>query len=202
MNSGDSPLLKPATPFERRVVQAVAAAKPNGSVGVFEKPLPGGRSLTIDAQRSRTPTLIHPFFIKSSGLFHVGLVNSILVPIYDEDPIGPDGNPIDFNEHGGDFLVYLQASFTLTFGTHNFLVSADLIAENPLEIILSPTALTDVIDVDAGEMIAYRWIAQVIDRRVQRQQQTHTNLFLGVCDASDGTPEGKAVSPVWTPEAG
>jgi len=201
MNTADSPLLKPQTPFERRVVQSVAAAKPNASVGILEKPLPGGRSLTPLRYRPRQPVDIHPFYIKASGLIHVGLVNSSLIPVYDNDPIGPEGTPLDFNAHGGDFLVYLKAEVTVIFGPHHFLTNWDFIAEDPLEIVVSPTALTDSIDLDAGSLISYRWIAQIAGRRVQREQQTRTNLFFSVCDASNGNSDGKDLTATWTAEA-
>lgn len=49
----DSPFLRPRSTFERRLAVAVSAAKPQRGVGVFEKPLPGGVSLTAKRARAR-----------------------------------------------------------------------------------------------------------------------------------------------------
>ncbi len=51
--SGDSPLLRPQNPFQRRTVNAISAAKPGPSVGIATRPLPGGTSITSLERRSR-----------------------------------------------------------------------------------------------------------------------------------------------------
>lgn len=52
----DSPFLRPRSTFESRLAVAVSAAKPQRGVGVFEKPLPGGVSLTAKRARARAQT--------------------------------------------------------------------------------------------------------------------------------------------------
>lgn len=72
MNSSSNPLIRPQTPFEKRVVEAIERGKPGRSVGPFIKPLPGGSSLTVPRQRApATPT--HSFKVtrKSANVFRV-----------------------------------------------------------------------------------------------------------------------------------
>lgn len=56
MNASSNPLIRPQTPFERRMVDAVERGKPGRSVGVNVKPLPGGHSLIAARQRASTVT--------------------------------------------------------------------------------------------------------------------------------------------------
>ena len=164
----------------------------------------GPQGATVALARSRPLTFgagAHPFFIRLNGTFHAGVVNSSLVPVYEGDPIGEEGNAIDLTAFGGNFYVYLKAEFNLVFGSHNFLTSAALNMDGtPLEIVVDNNVLTDELLVDGGTLTAYRMIAQVVNGVVQREQVTKTNLYVSVCDASDGTTEGRSCAATWGAE--
>lgn len=187
-------LLKPKSPFEKQLVKAIESAKPHLGVGILEKPLPGGSSLQPLPGRSRSSIDIHPFYILSSGLIHAGTING-LIPTYDGDPIGESGNAIELS---GSFYVYARAVFSLTFGSHEFLATAALTGTPT--IVTYATPLSDVLD-PGDDIITYRLLAQVINGRVQRAQNTRNNLNVTVCDQSDGTSEGRAVGTTWTAAA-
>lgn len=72
MNASSNPLIRPQTPFEKRVVEAIERGKPGRSVGPFIKPLPGGTSIITPRQKTpAAPT--HPFKVtrKSGNVFRV-----------------------------------------------------------------------------------------------------------------------------------
>lgn len=191
MNTADNPLLRPRNPFDRRVVQAIAAAKPSMSVGIIEKPLPGGRSLTpLSRGRRSTTSAIHPFYIyQRTGLLHAGTVNGV-IPHLGGDPIGEDGNALTLS---GDRYIYLRAEYTLVFGTLSLLSATPI--TDAYTVISSATEEVDSFAIDT--LITFRLVAQLIDGRVQREQQTKTLVGVSVCDDSDGTSEGRRAKATW-----
>lgn len=165
-----------------------------GGPGIRVKSGPHG--ITISSQRSaraRAGVARPPFYIYNDGLIHAGTVNSV-IPTLEDTPIGEDGHDLTMT---GDFYVYIKASFDLTFGTFNFLTAATLKLDDPLTIVTSASPLVDALDVGGTALDTYRLVAQVIDGIVQREQPTKTNLFLSICDLSDGTEEGKNVGAGW-----
>jgi hypothetical protein len=191
MNTSSNPLIRPETPFQRRVVDAIDRAKPARGVGLSSKPLPGGVSQIAKAN-ARAGVTIHPFYILRDGKIHAGTVNSSTVPTLGGDPIGESGNALTMT---GDKYVYVCDVWALTFGAIHFLSSVSLTTST---IVTSPTLLTDDTDIGSGTLTTYCLIAQIIDGVVQRAQTVTTNLFNGVCDASTGAEGGKAVNSTWS----
>lgn len=191
MNTSSNPLIRPETPFQRRVVDAIDRAKPARGVGTFTKPLPGGVS-QIAKSNSRAGVAIHPFYILRDGKIHAGTINSSTVPTLGGSPIGESGSALTLS---GDKYVYICNVWALTFGSINFLTSASLITST---IVTNATVLTDATNLTGGTLTTYRLIAQIIDGVVQRAQVTKTNMFNGVCDASNGAEGGKAVNSTWS----
>lgn len=188
MNSSSNPLIRPGNPFERRLVNAVDQAKPGRSAGTFAKPLPGGTSLTTGKARSSGSSGIHPFYILSSGKMHAGTVNGG-IPTLGGSPIGESGNALTLT---GDKYVYICNVWTLTF-TSGFL-SAASITSRTITTSTSPST-----DVQSGtSFTTYRLVAQIIDGKVQRAQQTTTNMMNLVCDQSSGSGETGTVGSTWT----
>jgi hypothetical protein len=187
MNSSSNPLIKPGNPFERRLVAAVDAAKPGRSARTFAKPLPGGTSLTTQNPRSSS-SAIHPFYILSSGKIHAGTVNGA-IPTLGGTPIGESGNALTLT---GSKYVYICNVWSLTF-TSGFL-SAASVTSRTITTSTSPST-----DVQSGTTFTtYRLIAQIIDGKVQRVQQTTTNMNNFVCDQSSGAGETGTVGSTWT----
>jgi len=54
MNTSSNPLIRPETPFQRRVVDAIDRAKPARGIGISAKPLPGGVSLEAQKPKQQT----------------------------------------------------------------------------------------------------------------------------------------------------
>ena len=187
MNSSSNPLIRPGNPFERRLVDAVDRAKPGRSVGILNKPLPGGTSQTIEAKQ-RASAVVHPFFIYTTGKMHAGTVNGI-IPTLGGSPIGESGNSLTMS---GNKYVYIKNEWTLTF-TSGFLTAAVRTAST---IVTSTSVLADA--QTGTSFISYRLVAQLIDGVVQRAQQTTTNMLNLVCDQSDGSSETGSVSSTWT----
>lgn len=192
MNTSSNPLIRPETPFQRRVVDAIERAKPARGVGTFTKPLPGGVS-QIAKSNSRAGVTIHPFYILRDGKIHAGTINSSTVPTLGGPPIGESGSALTLS---GDKYVYICNVWALTFGSVNFLSSVSLTTST---IVTSPTLLTDATNLGAGTLTTYCLIAQIVAGVVQRAQTVTTNLFNGVCDASTGAEGGKAVNSTWSP---
>jgi hypothetical protein len=189
MNSSNNPLIRPQTPFERRVVDAIDRSKPGRSVGVFNRPLPGGVSqISQGSNRGGASTSIHPFWIYSSGKMHAGTVNGA-IPTLAGSPIGESGNALSLS---GSKYIYIKNLWTLVFGSSHYLTSATLTERT---IVSNTSPLTD--STTSGVLTTYRLVAQIIDGKVQRTQQTSTNVSNSVCDASSGTSEGKAVRSNW-----
>lgn len=73
MNTSSNPLIRPKTPFERRLVDAVDRAKPTRGVGTFNRPLPGGVSQQTKPQHIASfrgcwyPSIIDSTHIKLTG---------------------------------------------------------------------------------------------------------------------------------------
>jgi hypothetical protein len=164
-------------------------------VGATRSQGAGSDSLTFDVGGAGNAGDVHPFYIHdASGRIHAGTVRGE-IPTLTGDPIGEAGNALTLS---GDFFVYIKAEFDLVFGSHFFLESATLVASNPLTIVTNATPLSDDLDLTGLTLTTYRLIAQVVDGIVQRTQPTITSLNLGVCDASDGTEEGRSASATWT----
>lgn len=72
MNSSSNPLIRPSSPFERRLVSAIESSKPGRSVGLSNRPLPGGASLNIPRSRGGVGST-HPFKVrhKTGNVFTV-----------------------------------------------------------------------------------------------------------------------------------
>lgn len=170
------------------MVDAIDRAKPGRGVGVFTRPLPGGTSQTIGAKQASTG-VVHPFFIYTTGKIHAGTVNSI-IPTLGGSPIGESGSSLTMS---GNKYVYIKNEWTLTFGS-GFLTAAVL---NASTIVTSTSALTDTQTGTA--FVSYRLVAQLIDGKVQRTQQTTTNLTNLICDQSSGSEETGSVSSTWSP---
>lgn len=60
MNSSTNPFFRGRTPFEKRAVAAIEAAKPFRGVGFAETPLPGGRSLMSTGRKSAAGSAFAP----------------------------------------------------------------------------------------------------------------------------------------------
>jgi hypothetical protein len=78
MNTSQNPLIRPGTPFERRVVEAIDRAKTGRSVGTFTRPLPGGVSQTVQKQRRQTSSLKPLEIVSASRLKIKVITGSIL----------------------------------------------------------------------------------------------------------------------------
>ena len=78
MNTSSNPLIRPETPFQRRVVDAIDRAKPARGVGTFIKPLPGGVSQTIAKQRRQSTTL-RPLEIVSASSVTIKVTTSTIL---------------------------------------------------------------------------------------------------------------------------
>jgi len=130
-----NPLLRPKTPFERRLLNAVDAAKPNHGVGIFSRPLPGGVSQAF--RKTRASNLLNPtpFMITGAGKIMPGLVGS-RIPTLDGGRLDITDNKLDLTASGGNFLVFFKITFSVTYLTG----------------FLSSYSLTDVI-VDTGSSL-------------------------------------------------
>lgn len=71
MNTSSNPLIRPETPFQRRVVDAIDRAKPARGVGSFTKPLPCGVSQNLNNKKRVLG--LRPFAVtrKSGDIFRV-----------------------------------------------------------------------------------------------------------------------------------
>jgi hypothetical protein len=209
--------LAPLTPGDR-VSAALTAARFNamgklaqeaamgkhvrGGPGVRVRSGPQGTTISMSGRFRRGGgggLVIHPFYIHEAGDYegtiHAGTARG-RIPTLSGEPIGEDGNDLSLT---GSFWVYVKATFDLVFGAHFFLTSAEFTDADPLVIHTSGSPVVDDFDATLNTLITYRLIAHVVDGAVMRQQPTTTNLNVSVCDASDGTEEGRNVGAIWTP---
>jgi hypothetical protein len=127
--ASSNPLLRPRNPFERRLIDQVEASKPHHGVGVFERPLPGGRSLTFPRSRGggggsvRLP--LKPFrksdgsISITAGLYH----GEIVVTDTKTGPAIDDSAPPSWSITDGG--LYLGVKYELTTDS-GYLVYAEI----------------------------------------------------------------------------
>lgn len=111
MNYSRNPLIRPRTPFEKRIVSEVEAAKPARSVGVCERPLPGGNSLTPLPARARGGNGNRTPFSILNGAVLPGLVGGVM-PTLNGEPLD---NTTEVLPATGDYLVFFTLNFTVTY---------------------------------------------------------------------------------------
>lgn len=76
MNSSTNPLIRPQTPFERRLVGALESSKPGRSVGLSNRPLPGGASLAL-LRRQSAPSPARGLHVTKDGKVTSATVMSV-----------------------------------------------------------------------------------------------------------------------------
>ncbi|WP_395753318.1 hypothetical protein [Prosthecobacter sp.] len=114
MSASTNPLIRPRTPFDRRMVAQMEMGKPIGGLRTFHKLFPGGTSITTPRAVSKIAPAITPFTITAKGKVYPGLVG-LKMPTLSGGALDTTSNVIDLTDHGGNFKVWFTLNFSVTY---------------------------------------------------------------------------------------
>ena len=102
-SASTNPLIRGHSPFERRLIEHVERAKPARSLGICEKPLPGGTSLSLLERRKGRRRL--PLGLNPDGTINFGTILGA-IPTIDGEPINASPQPkLEFAETGTQYVL-------------------------------------------------------------------------------------------------